>query len=38
LSAEEIASGKRIGIDYAEEFAEKPWRFWAKDNLFVSRK
>ncbi len=34
----EIASGKRIGIDYAEEFVEKPWRFWVKDNLFVSRK
>ena len=33
-----IASGKRIGIDYAEEFAEKPWRFWIKDNPFVSRK
>jgi len=38
FSAGEIASGKRIGIDYAEEFAEKPWRFWVKDNLFVSRK
>ena len=34
----EIASGKRIGIDYAEEYAEKPWRFWVKDNLFVSRR
>lgn len=34
----EIASGKRIGIDYAEEDAEKPWRFWIKDNLYVSRK
>ncbi|HLM00016.1 MAG TPA: DNA-3-methyladenine glycosylase [Pyrinomonadaceae bacterium] len=33
-----VASGKRIGIDYAEEFAEKPWRFWVKNNLFVSRK
>jgi DNA-3-methyladenine glycosylase len=32
-----IASGKRIGIDYAEEYAEKPWRFWIKDNPFVSR-
>jgi DNA-3-methyladenine glycosylase len=37
FSEKEIASGKRIGIDYAEEFAEKPWRFWVKDNLFVSR-
>jgi len=38
FSDSEISSGKRIGIDYAEEFAEKPWRFWIKDNLFVSRK
>lgn len=37
FSEKEIASGKRIGIDYAEEFVEKPWRFWVKDNLFVSR-
>src|SRR5207237_4131819 len=35
---EEIKIGKRIGIDYAEEFAEKPWRFWLKNNLFVSKK
>lgn len=34
----EIASGKRIGIDYAEEYAEMSWRFWVKDNKFVSRK
>jgi DNA-3-methyladenine glycosylase len=38
FSDSEISSGKRIGIDYAEEFAEKPWRYWVKDNLFVSRK
>jgi len=38
FSDAQILSGKRIGIDYAEEFAEKPWRFWVKDNLFVSRK
>jgi DNA-3-methyladenine glycosylase len=37
FSAAEIMSGKRIGIDYAEEFAEKPWRFWIKNNLYVSR-
>lgn len=34
----EVKTGKRIGIDYAEEFAEKPWRFWVSDNRFVSRK
>ncbi len=38
FSAAEIVSGKRVGIDYAEEYAEKPWRFWVKDNLFVSRR
>jgi len=32
-----ISSGKRVGIDYAEEFADKPWRFWITDNPFVSR-
>ncbi len=37
-SAENISCGKRIGIDYAEEYAEKPWRFWIKNNPFVSRK
>ncbi len=34
----EIAVGKRIGIDYAGEDAEKPWRFWVKGNEFVSKK
>ncbi len=38
ISDGEIVSGKRIGIDYAEEYAEKPWRFWLKENSFVSRK
>lgn len=37
FSTDQIACGKRVGIDYAEEFAEKPWRFWIKDNSFVSR-
>ncbi len=37
FSANDINCGKRIGIDYAEEFVEKPWRFWVKDNKFVSR-
>lgn len=33
-----IVSGPRIGIDYAEEWVDKPWRFWIKGNPFVSRK
>lgn len=38
ISESEIVAGKRIGIDYAEEYAEKTWRFWIKDNSFVSKK
>jgi DNA-3-methyladenine glycosylase len=37
IPAKDIAVGKRIGIDYAAEDAEKPWRFWVKDNMFVSK-
>ena len=33
----DIESGPRVGIDYAEEFAHEPWRFWVKGNEFVSR-
>ena len=33
----QIATGPRIGIDYAAEWKEKPWRFWIRDNPFVSR-
>jgi DNA-3-methyladenine glycosylase len=32
-----IAKGPRVGIDYAEDWIEKPWRFWIQDNPFVSR-
>ncbi len=28
LTAEHICAGPRIGIDYAEEAREFPWRFW----------
>lgn len=34
---EDIAEGPRIGIAYAEEYALKPWRFWLKGNVFVSK-
>jgi DNA-3-methyladenine glycosylase len=33
----QIASGPRIGIDYAEEWKDKPWRFWVRNNSYVSR-
>lgn len=35
---ENIIETTRIGIDYAEEDALKPWRFYIKDNIFVSKK
>jgi DNA-3-methyladenine glycosylase len=35
---DEIAAGKRIGIDYAGEDALKPRRFWVGGNRFVSKK
>ncbi|ERJ13595.1 DNA-3-methyladenine glycosylase [Haloplasma contractile] len=38
LEAIEIISAKRIGIDYAEEYKDKAWRFYIKDNVYVSKK
>ena len=37
ISPRQIARGPRIGIDYAEKWVSKPWRFWVKDNPFVSK-
>lgn len=34
----DIVQCKRIGIDYAEEAIDFPWRFYIKDNPFVSIK
>ncbi|MGM0501865.1 MAG: DNA-3-methyladenine glycosylase [Bacillota bacterium] len=33
---DEIAASTRINIDYAEEYKDKPWRFYIKGNSFVS--
>jgi DNA-3-methyladenine glycosylase len=33
----QIAAGPRIGIDYAAEWTNRPWRFWIRGNPFVSR-
>ncbi|MFL6375234.1 MAG: DNA-3-methyladenine glycosylase [Pyrinomonadaceae bacterium] len=34
----DIATGPRIGIDYAGDDALKPWRLWITGNQFVSRR
>ncbi len=33
----DIIASRRIGIDYAEEWAKKPWRFYVKGSPFVSK-
>lgn len=33
-----IVASTRIGVDYAEEDALKPWRFYIKDNPWISKK
>jgi DNA-3-methyladenine glycosylase len=37
ISPRQIARGPRVGIDYAEKWVTKPWRFWIKENPFVSK-
>lgn len=37
IKPNQIDSGPRIGVDYAEEFRDINWRFWIKDNPWVSR-
>jgi DNA-3-methyladenine glycosylase len=32
-----LARSARIGVDYAESWADKPWRFFERDNPWVSR-
>lgn len=34
IPEEEIAAGKRIGVNYAGECAEWPWRFWLKNSKY----
>jgi DNA-3-methyladenine glycosylase len=33
----EIAEATRIGVDYAAEWKDKPWRFYIKKNPYVSK-
>ena len=38
IETPEFISSARIGIDYAEEYKDKPWRFLIADNKFISKK
>ncbi len=38
IKKKDIVATERVGIDYAKEWADVPWRFYIKDNLFISRK
>jgi DNA-3-methyladenine glycosylase len=37
LDAGNILTGPRVGVDYAGEFKDKPWRFFVDGNPHVSR-
>lgn len=36
-SDEQVSTSPRIGVDYAGEWAARPWRFYVKGNRHVSR-
>lgn len=38
IKPREIATAKRIGVEYAGKYKNKPWRFYIKGNKFVSKK
>lgn len=38
IKKSEIISAKRIGVDYAKKYKDKPWRFYIKNNQFVSKR
>lgn len=37
LAGFSIGVSRRINIDYAKEWIEKPWRFFVEGNTFVSK-
>lgn len=37
ITKEKIKAVPRIGVDYAGEHAKRPWRFYIKDNKWVSK-
>lgn len=37
IASDDIKTGPRIGVDYAGVWTKKPWRFWLRNNPYVSR-
>ena len=37
LKEDKVIASPRVGIDYAEEYIDKPWRFRIKDNPWTSK-
>lgn len=38
IKPSEIVAAKRIGVDYAGQYKNKPWRFYIQGNGFVSKR
>lgn len=38
LKSSQIIKAKRVGIYYAKEYRDKLWRFYIKDNIYISKK
>jgi DNA-3-methyladenine glycosylase len=38
INEEQITSAPRIGVDYADDWKLQPWRFYIKNNPYVSKK
>ena len=37
INSSDIVETTRVGIDYAEEAVDFPWRFYVKNNIYVSK-
>jgi DNA-3-methyladenine glycosylase len=37
IKSSDIVSAKRVGVDYARQYKNKPWRFYLRGNPFVSK-
>ena len=37
VGSDDIIQAKRIGVDYAGEWKDRPWRFYIKGNKYVSK-